>query len=454
MGALAGGAVALGLRGAQAAPSKRRRPNIIYAFSDEHRYQSISFTEMPELETPHMAKLADQGVVFTHCISNYPLCSPHRAILMTGRWPYQQGMIDNNLQLGSHEMTLGKAFKNAGYHTAYVGKWHLGGTRAEPFGFDLSLIWTNTGKHWDKSKYHPKDAEPVQPKGYNATLMTDQALDYIQEHAGGETPFFLMLSWNPPHSSFTDPPEEKKALYPEGSLPYRPNVGPSKTAASGRKLQVWNRNRGPYYQGYHAHISAIDDELGRLMVKLDQLGIAEDTILIYSSDHGSMFGSHGVGSKRQPYEESIRVPFIIRWPGVIPAGKRPGALFGSIDIMPTLCAMAGIPVPKTCIGLDFSPTLRGGEGPNPESQFIMHISKKNASRGEKHPAPIFRGLRTKRYTYATYTDRPWCLFDNREDPYQMNNLIDDPGHVAVRQKLESSLREWLASAEDPFQLPT
>ena len=455
IGLLAGGATAVAASSCVSVSGEqkktRRRPNVIYAFSDEHRWQAMSFAELPELRTPNMARLASQGVEFTHCISNYPVCSPHRAILMTGRWPYQHGVIDNGIPLRPEEMTLGKAFKRAGYDTAYIGKWHLGGMRAEPFGFDVSLVWTKTNRHWDQSSYHPKDAGPVTPKGYNATLMTDQALDYIEAHKAGS--FFLMLSWNPPHSNFLDAPEEKKALYPEGSLPWRPNVDLSKAGGQKAGVRIWNQNSWPFYQGYHAHVSAIDDELGRIMAKLDELGIAKDTILVYSSDHGSMLGSHGVGSKRQPYEESIRVPFIIRWPGTIPAGQKVDALFGSIDIMPTLCSMAGPPVPETCMGQDFSAWLRGGKGPEPESRLIMHISKKNASGGDRHPAPIFRGIRTGRHTYAVYADRPWCLFDNQEDPYQMTNLIDDPSKAKLRGELEGLMRDWLRHAEDPFRIP-
>jgi len=455
MGRVAGGvAAAASLPACASAPRPQkttRSPNVIYAFSDEHRWQSMSFAELPEVRTPNMKRLAAQGMNFTHCISNYPVCSPHRAMLMTGRWPHQQGMIDNNLPLRSDEVTLGKVFKAAGYDTAYIGKWHLGGTRAEPFGFDWSLIWSGTNNHWDRSRYHPRDAQPIQPKGYNATLMTDQALEYIEAHR--DAPFFLMLSWNPPHSKFTDPPPEKKALYPEGSLGWRTNVAPK--TRSGKEVDgaIWNRNSWPHYQGYHAHISAIDDELGRIMAKLDELGLADDTILVYSSDHGSMMGSHGLGSKRQPYEESIRVPFLIRWPSVIPTQTTSSVLFGSIDIMPTLCGLAGLPVPATCMGQDFSCILRGKKGPDPEAQFLMHISKKNASQGEKHPAPIFRGLRTRRYTYALYPERPWCLFDNRQDPYQHLNLINDPSTAGLREDLNETLRAFLREANDPFTLP-
>ncbi|MBN2311209.1 MAG: sulfatase [Candidatus Hydrogenedentes bacterium] len=449
MGSVAAGAVSATAASCISRPGSTgpRRPNVVYVFSDEHRHQSMGITELPELHTPNMARLARQGVQFTHCISNYPVCSPHRAILMSGRWPYQQGVIDNNIPLGSDGATLGKAFLGAGYRTGYIGKWHLGGTRAEPFGFEESLIWTRTGAHWDKSLYHPREGEPVQPTGYNATLMTDQALDYIARHR--DEPFFLMLSLNPPHANFLDAPEGKKALYPEGSLPRRPNVDLASAPDDGPP-RIWHQNSWPYYQGYHAHVSAVDDELGRVMAALDTLGLAEDTILAYSSDHGSMLGSHGLGSKRQPYEESIRVPFLIRWPRAIPRNTKLGPLFGSIDIMPTLCGLCGLPIPPSCMGLDFSPALRGGRGPEPKSQFIMHISKNNASGAQNHPAPIFRGVRTPRHTYAVYADRPWCLFDNEQDPYQLRNLIDEAGQKPLIAELDGVLKQWLRRAGDPF----
>ncbi len=121
--------------------------------------------------------------------------------------------------------------------------------------------------------------------------------------------------------------------------------------------------------------------------------------------------------------------------------------------MPSLCALAGVPAPKSCVGLDFSPAMRGHKGPEPESQFIMHISKNHASGGQKHPAPLFRGVTTGRYTYALYPDRPWCLFDNAADPYQLKNLIDDPAHAGLRSKLRGMLADWLKQAEDPFVIP-
>lgn len=449
MGLMAGGVSAAALNAGKLplfaeTLSTPRRPNVIYAFSDEHRWHSMSFSTMPELQTPNLKRLADEGIEFTNCISNYPVCSPHRAMLMTGRWPYQQGMIDNDLKLSNKEATLGKSFKEAGYTTGYVGKWHLGDSnpRAEAYGFDLSLIWTDTNSHW-KSKYHPKDRDAVESKEYNASAMTSQALEFIDKNH--KQPFFLMLSWNPPHSNFNDAPDDKKKIYHGGKLSLRDNV---KKEGVGKKTA--EEKIDPSYIGYHAHITAIDEEMGRILKKLDDLGIAQDTIVFYSSDHGSMFGSHGMQGKRLPFEESIRVPFLARWPKVIPEGKQSAALFGAIDIMPSICALAGLKPPASCVGLDFSPIFKGEKGPDPESQFIMHISKEHAS---LKTAPLFRGVRTKRHTYAVYPNGPWCLYDNEKDPYQLQNLIDDPASGEIRKELRAQLAEWLKKAEDPFKLP-
>jgi len=432
------------------AAAERSRPNVIFAFSDEHRWHSTSFTDMPAVRTPVMQTMASQGVQFTHCFSNYPVCSPYRAMVMSGRWPYQNGVIDNGLPLDATGQTLGKAFRDAGYDTAYIGKWHLGGNHAESFGFDHSMIWTGTNKHWDESAYHPREGEPVCPKGYNATLMTDQALTFIEKRR--EKPFFLMLSWNPPHSNFLDAPPEKKALYPEGSLPRRSNASPEQANAAGQEPRAWSKSDWPSYQGYHAHISAIDDELGRVLSRLKELGLDDNTIVVYTSDHGSMMGSHGLGGKRQPYEESIRVPFLIRWPGVIPAGQKVDALFGAIDIFPTLCGIAGVAPGGSCSGSDYSPWLRGQKGPDPDAQFLMHICKKGASGGENHPVPLFRGVRTRRYTYAVGPERPLFLYDDIEDPFQMTNLVDDASKADTRKEMTDLLRHFLRKAEDPFEL--
>ncbi len=417
------------------------KPNIVYLFSDEHRYQSMSFTETPAVKTPNMDRLAREGVSFTNAISNNPVCTPHRAMLLSGQWCYSTGMVENNGTLAVWDQTLGHIFKEAGYTTGYTGKWHAG-RYPQLAGFDWHMHWDGTNNHWNStwSDLHGT-GETYRCSIYNATKMTDQALEFIGSNANSSSPFFLMVSWNPPHAEFKDPPADKKALYPSpDELPWRAN-------AEEKSKDKWWED----YQGYHAHITAIDDEVGRVMQKLKQLGIDGNTIVVYSSDHGSMMNSHGKGNKRYPYEESIRVPFLVRHSGSIPSGQVKNELFGTIDIFPTLCGLAGIDVPHFCHGQDFSPNIHSKKGPDPESQFIMHIGRAGVEGDiNKYHTPFYRGVRSKRYTYTVNANGPWQLFDNKLDPWQEKNLIEDAAYSDERKQLQTELDYWIENAENPF----
>ena len=337
-------------------------------------------------------------------------------------------------------------FRRGGYRTGYIGKWHLSphdddGGFIPPGparqGFDDWHVWSNTNQHFDRSfTFDPDTGARIQPKGYNATLMTDTALRFVDANRG--RPWMLMLSWNPPHGAFGDAPPEQMRRYDPAALRFRPNV-PAPGARLRRDLQ-----------GYYAHISAVDAELGRLMARLDETGQADNTILVYTSDHGDMMGSHGNSGKRLPYEESCRVPLVVRHPGAAPAGRSADTLISAIDLYPTLCGLAGLPIPAHCAGADLSAAARGSGALSPESVFLMHIAKEHASGGVNHPAPLFRGVRTARHTYAVANDGRWLLFDNREDPYQTRNLIDDPARATLTGELDGLVRDWLRKARDPF----
>lgn len=420
-------------------------PNIIFAFGDEHRYQSMGFTETPGLHTPTLDRMAREGVSFRNCISNYPVCSPFRGMLLTGQWPQQSGITDNNIPLDPDTPTIGDAFKAAGYRTGYIGKWHLGGERAEPHGFDTSLIWSNTNTHYNQSKYHPAEGKPVQPEGYNATLMTDQAIDFAAAEPG--RPFFLTLSLNPPHANFLDAPERFRKLYLEGKLPVRKNSKLFHSASGG----AFSTTHAAY-NGYHAHVSALDHELGRLIAALEASGVMNDTIIFYSSDHGSQLGSHEVGSKRQPYEESIRIPFLVYGPGHVKPQPEREELIGAIDFMPTVLGAASIVAPESCAGKRYDLNLSALSYPDPDPEFqpIMHLSKLNSSKGNDHPAPIFRGIRGKQYTYAAGPDGPLCLFDNITDPYQQRNLVDAEGSVDTVKLMHTITKPYFQAMGDTF----
>jgi arylsulfatase A-like enzyme len=196
--------------------------------------------------------------------------------------------------------------------------------------------------------------------------------------------------------------------------------------------------------------------MGRLLHRLDELGIAENTIVIYTSDHGDLLRSHGELWKRWPWEESIKVPFIVRWPGHVPAGQRTDTLLGTVDIGPTILALLGLDIPDDMQGMDLSHALLGRSGPEPESAFIMYIRPPDGNyMTQKMPQLVdYRGVRTKRYTYTRRRDdgvvRPWQLYDNQRDPYQLDNLIDDPQCREVCQELSRMLDAWLKLVGESF----
>lgn len=444
----------------EAARSAKKRPNVLYVFSDEHRACSLPGEPYNGALAPNLAQFARENLSLTNCISNYPVCSPYRGIFLTGTWPCQSGIVDNAIQLREDSGSIGKTFRDHGYYTGYIGKWHLSSNDkifipAGPGrqGFEDWHLWANTNPHFDKSfTFDPNTGQKVQPRGYNCTLMTDMALQFLKERKQeqgqkGEQPWFLVVSWNPPHPPYGDAPPDEMKRYDPAELAQRPNVklAPERF----RELQSEAHLRHAQ-QGYYAHISAVDREFRRILAALEENGQADDTIVVYTSDHGDMMGSHGYMQKRLPWEESCRVPFFVRYPGVTPRGKETDVLFSAIDIYPSLCGLAGIPVPAHCAGRDLSAAIRGHAISGPESSFLMHIQKLRASRGADKPAPLFRGVRTAQHTYAVADDGRWVLYDNREDPYQQHNLVADPSRARLRSELDGVVLEWLKKASDPF----
>ena len=459
---------------------KRRQPNVLYVFSDQHRVVSLPGEPFSQAIAPNLDAFRRSNFSMETCVSNYPLCTPYRGILMTGRWPYQTGLTRNNIALGTDEISLGGSFKNAGYHTGYVGKWHLSG-KHDGFiakgplrqGFEDWHVWNATNRHYRSWTYDPDTGEKIQPPGWNCTLMTDQAVAFLHRQPK-DRPWLLMVSWNPPHPPF-NPPDEDARQYPPERLKFRPNVrlarggvrekGESKFLASDELLRQ-------AAQGYYGGITGVDLEFARLLKALDDSGQAQDTIVVYTSDHGEMMGSQGRMAKQVPFEESCRVPFFVRYPGVTPAGGKSAALFAAIDIYPTLCGLAGIPVPAGRGGRDLSRILRGQEVPDsPEIVFLMNQLAGGAGAGENDQAegsapedgggdvppashPSYRGARTRTHTYAVMPTGRWCLYDNVTDPYQMNNLIRDPQHRPLMEKLDAMILAWMETTRDPFPYRT
>lgn len=445
---------------AQTKGKSGKKPNILYLFSDQHRAVSLPGEPYSPVVAPTLDSFRKSNLSMDMCISNYPLCMPYRSILMSGKYPQETGVMKNGPGLGTSHFCLGQAFLNAGYHTGYVGKWHVGtGGKGEGgfippgagrIGFEDWHIWDNTNDHYHSWTYDPVSGEKITPEGYQPTRMTDQALTFLQGQKDAQKPWFLIVSWNPPHPPF-DPPAEDKNLYQPDSIKARPNVhlAPEGHPTKTRKPLASVNDFHLASQGYYGGITAIDREFARILAALKELNLENDTIVIYTSDHGEMLGSHGHIAKQMPHEESSRVPFFIRVPGAQTKAKKSKVLFSSIDIYPSLCGLAGIPVPKSCRGRDLSSALRGESNASPEHVFLLNELKPHSP---EQFTPTYRGIRTARYTYAIADTGRWCLYDNEADPYQQKNLVKDPAHKDLIADFEIKIAAWMKSVGDKFPL--
>jgi len=433
--ALAGAAAAAGAAYSQEGPGPvNRRPNLVFVFADQLRAQSVGFMGDTQARTPHLDAAAQQGIAFSNAVSCCPVCTPYRAALLTGRYPLSNGMVLNDVRLPVTETCIAEVFRGAGYRTGYIGKWHLDGRARGGFtppgprrqGFDYWAV-ANCTHDYLHSFYYRDGPQPIRIEGYDADHHTDLAVQYVRDHA--REPFCLFVSWGPPHDPYDQMPEGYRVFRPE-EMELRPNC-----AAPNREQLA----------GYYSHTTALDRCFGRIAATLDECGLAEDTILVLTSDHGDMLGSQGLIHKQKPWEESILVPFLLRYPRQVPAGQRTTAPLNVVDLMPTLLRLAGLDIPEVVEGTDLSHLARGAEGPRPTSAFLQHPCP------FVEPIPEWRGVRTERYTYVRTLAGPWLLYDNEEDPYQLHNLAADPGRAGLRRELEAELQGWLARTGDDFQ---
>lgn len=457
-------------------PTADGRPNVVWIIADQWRAQAAGYAGDPNVCTPNLDRLAAEGCNFSRAIAGTPLCCPSRGSMLTGRFPHHSGVLGHEEPLPQGMPTVATQLRSAGYRTCYVGKWHLDGDRpdvgAHSFGdewarvrmipperragFDDWWAYENNNRPFDclvhtDSGMTPlgaaviaKESEMEQFRlpGYETDGLTDLMLAWLnnQIEARREQPFFAVLSVQPPHNPYVAP-AENMAHYSAAAMILRDNVPPNESV---------RRRASRDLAGYYAAIERFDLNLGRVREALDQLGIADNTYLVITGDHGDMLGSHGQWHKTTPWEESIRVPLLVGGPSRDHQTRTElDVPIGLVDLAPTTLGLCGLAIPAEMDGTDHSWLVTDATMPATNRPSGAYISTPMPT---GHPNSIdrpWRGVVTEdRWKYVTLDGAPWLMFDLEDDPLELVNLAHNPGAHQTRNRLEDHLAAWVHHTND------
>ncbi|HBQ65030.1 MAG TPA: hypothetical protein DD727_08980 [Clostridiales bacterium] len=452
-----------------------KRPNLVFVFADQLRRCSLGYAGDKLAYTPNIDSLASQSLDFYNCVSGHPVCSAYRASLLTGKYTTSTGMVINEIRLNPdhHPDTFAHVLRRNGYETDYIGKWHMYanqfGYHDKPensfippgkhrLGFDGYFAAYNFHHQYYGGYYHLDTPEKIPMLGYEPDRLTDLCLNRIDHwvdaaQKGNDQPFAIFLSLPTPHDPWRpkDAPPELLEQFKDIEFPTPDNYSDTLDSHGD---QWSNKQKSPeqirsWMRVYYAMVANIDENVGRIVKKLRECGIDENTILVFSSDHGEMFGAHGRMKKNIFYDEAVRIPFLVCYPGVFPEGSLCDVCLNTVDMMPTLLGLAGIEVPAAAEGMDVSRKARFGEGPEPLFAFMQNTGA-CAIWEDGHE---WRAVRDKRYTYAIYrSDRQELMFDNIKDPRQKYNLIGDPDALEAADRLRRGMREIMERLKDKFEI--
>jgi len=422
-------------------------PNIVFILADQLRAASLPLYGEKQIETPNIDRLASEGVTLTNCVSTCPVCTPYRSMLLTGRHPQTTGHLINSTRTRHTEISIADALAASGYRTGWVGKWHLhtGGWPAQnvpdwvPEGRDRLgfQFWRGYNMHmvYFNGYVNKGDWNFESWEGYETEALNRYGFEFM-ESASAE-PFCLFLSPHQPHyTPFDFAPDSCYARVPE-SLELPANVS-----------EMWRDKAMEMYRHYLAMVVALDDMVGELLDYLERTGKAENTLVIFTSDHGTQLGAQGVHpwEKRHPYEDSLNVPLVARLPGVLEGGVTRDTLTAPVDFFPTLCRLCGIPVPRSIEGHDLSASWRGEAGAfEQEAVLTMNFSLLYDWFAD---GLEWRGVRTKLHSYSKWLNGKEELFDLEGDRLQLSNLIEDAGHAPLRDQMRNLLAELQAVRGD------
>lgn len=459
----------------------KQRPNILFVFTDDHASHAISAYGSKINKTPNLDRLAKEGMLFENCFCTNSICAPSRAVILTGKHSHLNGQIDNRRSFDGTQQTFPKLLQQAGYQTAMIGKWHL---RSAPTGFHFWKVLRGQGPYYNPVLRTQKGQEKF--TGYTTDIITDIALDWLKTKRDKDKPFMMMYQhkaphreWAPgpkylnmyddvtipePHDLFDDYANRTSAakkqtmsiekdlnqrdlklvaprnLTPEQLKKWNAAYGPKnekfkKANLKGKELVRWKYQR--YIKDYLRCIASVDDNFGRVLDYLDESGLAKNTIVIYSSDQGFYLGDHGWFDKRWMYEESLRMPLMVRWPGVVKPGSRTDALVQNLDFAETFLDAAGVEIPKDMQGKSIVPILKGKEPKDWRKSIYYHYYEYPAV----HMVQRHYGVRNKQYKLIHYyLIDEWELFDLKKDPNEMKSVYKDPKYKKVVADLKQELQ--------------
>jgi N-acetylglucosamine-6-sulfatase len=456
MGAALGAAAAWDVQAQQAGGAAKRIPNtkprnIIFILTDDHRYDAMGFLKGQSwLETPQLDSLARDGVHFQNAFVTTSLCSPSRASILTGRYAHQHGIVDNNTAIPPGTRFFPQLLQGAGYQTAFIGKWHMGGESDAPQrGFNRWVSFRGQGSYLPERNGLNVDGKRVPQKGYITDELTDYALDWLKARKQNE-PYFLYLSHKAVHADFV-PPEKYKGRYKDRQFVYPKSM--AKPDEPNQHRPVWTQNQrnswhgveypyhsdlniGDYYKQYMETLAGVDDSTGRVLDELRRRGELDSTLVVYMGDNGFAFGEHGLIDKRTAYEESMRVPLLARCPELFKGGQTVSNVVANVDLMPTFLQAAGLEAPSECVGASWLPLTTGHSTPWRKELMYEYYWERNYPQ-----TPTTHALRGDRYKFIRYHG-VWDideLYDLQEDPAELRNLIYSPEHQTIAQQMRAKL---------------
>ena len=474
------------------------RPNILFIMSDDHAWQAISQYGADRNTTPNIDRIGLEGMVFDRHFVENSICAPSRAAILTGTFSHLHGVPTNAEKFDATQPTFPALAQDAGYQTCLIGKWHL---KSEPVGFDHYQRLIGQGLYYGSPMI--RNGERIETEGYITDLITELSVDWLETQRDPNRPFILMVQHKAPHREWMPGPDhlhdfENEDL-PEPATLFDDYAGRTKASTlqemtirehlrpvdlklempkwmmkmseseraaweaayqprntafealglEGDDLVRWKYQR--YAKDYLRCIASVDDSVGELLDALDESGLADNTIVVYTSDQGWYLGEHGWYDKRWMYEESFRTPLLIRWPGVVEPGRRTELLSQNIDLAPTFLAAVDVPVPDRMQGESLIPLLKASDDASVEDIGWRDALYYRYYESEgPHKVPKHEGVRTRRYKLIHFTDLDLVeLYDLESDPDELNSVADAPEYASIRARLEALLVELRATYQTP-----